>query len=109
VQLGHYPGNICPNPHRAFNDEFVVIDSHGIHCVALDFCNCSTAKSHSQQLLRASWFPSTSDNPRTAATFRVLQQYHLLSLESKVSAYGFYHSLARRSDNTGLMPAKVRC
>ncbi|KAG1853668.1 hypothetical protein F4604DRAFT_1686257 [Suillus subluteus] len=47
----------------------------------------------------------TSD-PKTAAMFRVLEQYHLLFFESKVSAYEFYHSLRRMSDNTSLLPIK---
>jgi hypothetical protein len=60
-----------------------------------------------QQLLRMSLFPSTTSDPKTAATFRVLEQYHLLSFESKTSAYEFYHALHRMSDNTGLLLIKV--
>jgi hypothetical protein len=54
------------------------------------------------------FFPASSDKPRTAATFNLLEEFHLLSLESKVSAYEFYNALSRRSDNTGLAPPKVR-
>ncbi|KAG0698889.1 hypothetical protein DFH29DRAFT_1016887 [Suillus ampliporus] len=106
IQLGHPTGQRCLTPRRAFNDDFVIVDSHGIHEVSLDFCDCATAESHFQQLLRISWFPSTTLDPKTAATFRVLEQYHLLSFESKVSAYEFYHSLRQMSDNTGLLPIK---
>ncbi|KIK33179.1 hypothetical protein CY34DRAFT_100061, partial [Suillus luteus UH-Slu-Lm8-n1] len=95
IQLGHPTGQRCLTPRRAFNDDFVVVDSHGIHEVSLDFCDCATAESHFQQLLQISWFPSTTSDPKTAVTFRVLEQYHLLSFESKVSAYEFYHSLRR--------------
>lgn len=107
IQLGHTTGQACLNPRRAFNDDFVVIDTHGIHEVSLDFCNCATAESHVQQLLRISWFPSTTSDPKTAATFRVLEQYHILSFESKVSMYEFYNALRRMSNNTGLVPVKV--
>ena len=48
------------------------------------------------------WFPSTSVNPRSAVTFRLLEEFQLLSFESKVSAYKFYQALACRQDNTGL-------
>lgn len=106
-QLGHRAAEPCSNPAPAHGDEFVVIDSRGIHQMLLDFCNCETAASHVEQLLRASFFPATSTQPRTAATFRVLEQYHLLSLESKVSAYQFYSSLAKLEDNTGLRQVKV--
>ncbi|KAG1885253.1 hypothetical protein F4604DRAFT_1878622 [Suillus subluteus] len=108
IQLGHTTGQICLNPRRAFNDDFVVVDTHGIHEVSLDFCNCATAQSHIQQLLQISWFPSTTSDPKTAATFRVLEHYHLLSFESKVSAFEFYNALSRMSDNTGLLPIKDR-
>ncbi|KAG2028869.1 hypothetical protein BDR03DRAFT_882493 [Suillus americanus] len=108
IQLGHTTGQKCLNPQRAFNDDFVVVDTRGIHEVALDFCNCATAESHMQQLLRISWFPSTTSDPKTAATFSVLEQYHLLSFESKISTYEFYHALRRMSNNTGLLPVKDR-
>lgn len=83
------------------------MDSHGIHEVFLDFCDCADAIAHVQQLLRVSWFPSTTADPKTAATFRLLEEFHLLSFESKVSAYEFYNALVRRTDNTGLVPPKV--
>jgi hypothetical protein len=107
IQLGHAAGQVCLNPRRAFNDDFVVIDTHGIHEVSLDFCDCATAKSYVQQLLKITWFPSTTSDPKTAATFHVLKQYHLLSFESKVSTFEFYHALRQMSDNTGLLPVKV--
>ncbi|KAG1789966.1 uncharacterized protein HD556DRAFT_1433521 [Suillus plorans] len=107
IQLGHAIGESCILPRRAFNDDFVLIDANGIHEIGLDFCGSMTSQTHTKQLLRAGWFPSTSTNPRTAATFRVLHHYHILSFESKASAYEFYHSLVRLTDNTGLIRRKV--
>ncbi|KAG1823160.1 hypothetical protein DFJ58DRAFT_720087 [Suillus subalutaceus] len=108
IQLSHALGHTCPNPRRAFNDDFIIIDSHGVHEVSLDFCDCTLATTHVQQLLRMSLFPSTTADPKTAATFHLLEEFHLLSLESKVSAYEFYYALMRRSDNTGISPIKDR-
>ncbi|KAG2111751.1 hypothetical protein DEU56DRAFT_935828 [Suillus clintonianus] len=108
IQLGHALNEKCPNPRQAFNDNFVVIDSYGIHEVLVDFCACAKGDSHIQQLLRMSWFPSTTADPKTAATFRVLDEFHLLSFESKVSAYEFYSALMRGTDNTGLTRVKDR-
>ncbi|KAJ7116908.1 hypothetical protein C8R44DRAFT_879439 [Mycena epipterygia] len=48
---------------------------------------------------------ATTMNPRSAASFNVLRRFHLLSFESKCSAYEFYYSLARETDNTGLNEA----
>ncbi|KAG1800908.1 uncharacterized protein HD556DRAFT_1430245 [Suillus plorans] len=75
---------------------------------SLDFCECTTAQICYKQLLHARLYPATTTDPRTAATFGVLEHYHLLSFELKVSTYKFYHNLARRSDNTGLTPIKDR-
>ncbi|KAG2359746.1 hypothetical protein BDR07DRAFT_1452251 [Suillus spraguei] len=64
-------------------DDFVVIDVHGTHEVALNFCSCANAPSHYRQLLCGCFFPSISTDPRSAATFAVLEHFHLLSFESK--------------------------
>ena len=107
VQLGHPIGERCCNPRSAPKDEFIVLHSNGIHIIGLSFCGCETAETYSRQLLHVRWFLATSDKPRTAATFRVLEDFHLLSLESKLSCYEFYSALSCRSDNTGLNPSKV--
>jgi hypothetical protein len=107
VQLGHFAGDSCLLPERAFNDDFTLIDTNGIHTIGLDFCGCETAQTRTKQLLRAAWFLATTVDPRTAATFRILEQYHLLSFESKASGYEFYQSIARLTDNTGLRVQKV--
>ncbi|KAG1826541.1 hypothetical protein EV424DRAFT_1471591 [Suillus variegatus] len=108
VQLGHHPGEKCYNPEPATADDFVVIDVHSIHEIGLDFCGCETVQVHYKQLLRAQWFPSSVSNPQTAATFALMEFFHLLSFESKVSAYEFYHSIARRTDNTSITPIRDR-
>ncbi|KAG1837469.1 hypothetical protein C8R48DRAFT_751632 [Suillus tomentosus] len=108
VQLGHRTGERCLLPERAFNDDFTLIDTNGIHAIALDFCGCEKAQTHAKQILRTAWFPVTTSAPRTAATFRILELYHLLSFEAKVSGYQFYHTIARLTDNTGLRPRKNR-
>lgn len=107
VQLGHPPGSTCYNGKMAPGDDFVVIDTNGIHQIGLDFCGCEQAQTHYKQLLRSRWFPATTSEPRTAATFGVLKAFHLLSLESKASAYEYYNSLTRLTDNTGLMESRV--
>ncbi|TFK78062.1 hypothetical protein K466DRAFT_446088, partial [Polyporus arcularius HHB13444] len=54
------------------------------------------------------WFPATSVNPKTAATFGLLEMFHTLSGQSKLSAFEYYAALARRTDNTGTCPPKDR-
>ncbi|KAJ7108379.1 hypothetical protein C8R43DRAFT_1091876 [Mycena crocata] len=109
IQLGHWVGrHFCLLPERAPGDDFVIIDEHGVHRVLLDFCGCGKGGAHTTQLMMARLYPATVVSPRTAATFNVLDRYQFLSYESKCSAYEFYHSLARESDNTGLNPAPDR-
>ncbi|TFK78942.1 hypothetical protein K466DRAFT_506453, partial [Polyporus arcularius HHB13444] len=108
IQLGHRPGDKCYSPSPAFGDAFVIMDLHGIHEVGLDFCACARAAPATSQLLRHRLYPATSTDPRTAATFRLLETFHLLSAQSKVSAFEFYSTLARRTDNTGTEPPKDR-
>ncbi|KAG2746814.1 hypothetical protein P692DRAFT_20738788, partial [Suillus brevipes Sb2] len=108
IQLGHNSGDKCYNPVPSTGEDFIVIGLDGIHEIALDFCGCASAQVRYKQLLRVRWYPATISEPRTAATFTVLQNFHLLSFESKVSAYEFYHSLARRTDNSGLSKIKDR-
>ncbi|KAF7373659.1 hypothetical protein MSAN_00576700 [Mycena sanguinolenta] len=81
------------------NDDFVIIDNSGVHSVHLDYCNCGLSGHPTVQLLRAGFWAATTTNPRTAATFAVLRQYHLLSFEAKCATLEFYQSLARATDN----------
>ncbi|KAF7368058.1 CxC2 domain-containing protein [Mycena sanguinolenta] len=103
IQLGHWHGSvtdrICPLPLTAPHDDFVIIDTSGVHPVHLDYCNCGLGGHPTVQLLRARLWAATTTNPQTAATFSVLRRYHLLSFEAKCAALEFYQSLARESDN----------
>ncbi|KAJ7897598.1 hypothetical protein B0H14DRAFT_3589450 [Mycena olivaceomarginata] len=104
IQLGHWHDlhRVCPVPTPATNDDFVIVDIHGVLEVGLDYCGCGQGGHPTVQLLRAQLWPATTTSPKTAATFAVLRQYHLLSFESKCSALEFYQSLARQTDNLGL-------
>jgi hypothetical protein len=107
IQLGHPVGETCILPNPAFGDSFVVIDSHGIHEVGLDYCGCGKGGIMIQQLLRYHLYPATVQNPASAATFRVLRHFQLLNFESKCSVYEYIQTLVRESDNTGLISIKV--
>lgn len=107
VQLGHAIGDSCLRP--ADNSRsMVVIDIDGIHEVSVNFCGCHRAEAQYIQLLRTRWFPATVDLPRTAVTFRALNHFQMLTFMSKVSAYEYYHTLSRLTDNTGVHPPPDR-
>jgi CxC2 like cysteine cluster associated with KDZ transposases len=47
------------------------------------------------------------EDPHTAFTFQVLNAYHLLSLQGKISREDYYLSISHHTDNTGLDPPKA--
>ncbi|KAJ3505872.1 hypothetical protein NMY22_g17430 [Coprinellus aureogranulatus] len=58
------PDEDCSKPKQAYNDDFVVIDTTGIHEVGLDSCACGKAPMvQSVQLLRYRLYPSTNKSP----------------------------------------------
>ncbi|KAK0466634.1 hypothetical protein IW261DRAFT_1553911 [Armillaria novae-zelandiae] len=99
-QVRHLIGEICPHPRPAFGNHFTIIDTNGIHDVALDFCSCMREHPLAAQLQRAWLFPATGIEPRTAVTTAALEQFQMLTFMGKISAYEYYYSLARLTDNT---------
>lgn len=106
VYLGHQ-GKPCPFPGRVV-DNFTVVHTNGIHTVKVQLCACHGKHLETKfQLLRCSWLPASTGDPRTAFTFVVLNSYHLLSLQGKISREDYYLSISRHTDNTGLDPPKA--
>ncbi|KAJ7585741.1 hypothetical protein C8J56DRAFT_1053045 [Mycena floridula] len=103
VQLGHGGNETC-SAWKELVTRFTVIDMNGIHTIAVDFCQCYQGKTTGeeyQQLLRNEWFPATHLYPKTAATFRCIEQFHILTLTGKVMPFNYYTGLQRLTDNTG--------
>ena len=108
IQLGHPIGEKCLNPERAADDDFTVINAHGIQSVRIDFCGCGkSSQDHVIQLLRARLFPATIKYPKTAATFDCLETFEKLSYVSKISAFEFYQTASRLTDDTGTKTPKA--
>ena len=112
IQLGHADGSYCSNPVPP-RQGFCVVDTNGHHTVAIRFCRCNrTAESGSpmQQLLRRDLYSATHLEPHTAFTFRLMEHYHIQSLQGKISMYDYYESLERMADNTGThrVPARYK-
>lgn len=107
IQPGHGVGEHCINSIPTAGDDFVILDCNGIHQVALDYCGCTSAKDSTIQLLCAKLYPATIQAPKITATFNLLKFFHLLTFESKASAFELYHTLARKTDNTGIHRIQV--
>ncbi|KAI0691764.1 hypothetical protein BC835DRAFT_1256150, partial [Cytidiella melzeri] len=104
IQVGHPPYERCAHPQPALRS-FLVMHTNGLHPVTLLFCQCQQAHqagTRYQQLLRAELFPSTVQDPTICCTFRMMEQFHMLTLQSKITAYDYYTTLSKLTDNVGL-------
>ncbi len=103
IQVGH-PSGTCPNPSPS-RRPLLVGDLNGLHFLTVDYCGCMHGGSPDRQdyqLLRHRIFPVTLREPRTAFTFNMLELFHELTLQGKTTAYDFYRSVERRTDNLTL-------
>jgi hypothetical protein len=108
VQLGHLDGSQCENPIHG-PSRFFVLHTNGIHCISLMYCSCrqsistSTGLFHQkwEQIMRARWFPGTHSRPKTACTFQMLEQFHMLTLCGKITAFDYYKGLEKITSNIG--------
>ncbi|KIJ31208.1 hypothetical protein M422DRAFT_186299 [Sphaerobolus stellatus SS14] len=89
VSLGH-SGALCPNPQKHIS-KFCVMDTTGFHF-----------------LLKVGWYPMTVHRPRSAVTFTLLRHFDLLRMQAKVSAFDFYNTLVRTTNNSHPNPVKNR-
>ena len=99
IQLNHL-GLKCANPEPC-HSKFTVLHTNGIHEVAFDYCNCRPL-SKFRQLLRRGLYPSSQENPRSCATFTLLEQLHMVNLTTKCSTYDFYRALEKLTNNRGI-------
>ncbi|KAF7797969.1 hypothetical protein EIP86_009176 [Pleurotus ostreatoroseus] len=95
VQLGHGGRGVCL---KHVSRTLVVIHSNGVHKVNARFCDCQVELPRRVQLMRQGWWPATSTDPRTCATFDVLRRFHHLNLQCHTNAYDFYQSLENMTD-----------
>ncbi|KAJ8497199.1 hypothetical protein ONZ45_g12161 [Pleurotus djamor] len=99
VQLGHSTSP-CPLASDIRRD-FLLIDTSGHHLINLRFCGCSTVDEHIQ-LLRSRWYPASTTRPRTVFTYNYLNAFHILNLQSKLSAYDYAIAIQRQTDPSGV-------
>jgi len=93
-QLGF--GSSTGSQNDKFGDPVItVIDRSGVHEIKVRWCCCLNAAERDMQLMAAGLFPATFRNPKTAFTFRVLEEFHLDNLECKTTPSQFFSRLRR--------------
>ena len=89
-------GSSKPGQNEKDGDPIIaVIDRSGIHEIGVRWCCCPNAPERDMQLMAAGLFPATFRNPKTAFTFRVLEEFHLDNLECKTTPNQFFSRLRR--------------
>jgi hypothetical protein len=78
----------------------VIIDTEAIHTVRIRYCACdqSDHANNLEQLLRNGWYPATTVDPATCATFAALELYRLLNVVGNINVHDFVPSLERNTD-----------
>ncbi|KAH9011246.1 hypothetical protein EDB84DRAFT_1445273, partial [Lactarius hengduanensis] len=87
------------NRDKEGNQIITVIDRSGIHEIGVSWCCCPEAPERDMQLMTAGLFPATFHNPKTAFTFRVLEDFHLDNLECKTTPSQFFSRLWRLTND----------
>jgi hypothetical protein len=93
------------------NPVITIIDRSGVHEIGVRWCCCPEADERDMQLMAAGLFPATFRNPRTAFTFRVLEEFHLGNLECKTTPSQFTSRLRRLTSDEfpNTVPVRQAC
>ncbi|KAJ6501536.1 hypothetical protein C8R47DRAFT_1211112 [Mycena vitilis] len=109
-QLGH-GGHKCPHP-APTTRTMVVMDTDYIHTVEYRYCACdkSDHASNLKQLLRNGWYPATTVDPATCATFAALELFRLLNVVGNINVHDFVGTLERLTNatETGSVPDRYK-
>ncbi|KAJ7819725.1 hypothetical protein B0H13DRAFT_1661205 [Mycena leptocephala] len=96
-QLGHH-GFPCQFP--GARRSMVVMDVTGIHTIEFQYCGCdkATQTNNLGQLLGNAWYPATTVDPETCATFQCLEAFRLLNVVGNVTAHDYVGTLEWLTD-----------
>lgn len=101
VYFGH-DGECCPRSSAA--TKLTVVDITGVHSLRICWCRCQL-REDPLQLLSARLYPASMSCPRTAFTFRLLDDFLLSNKISGCPAQSYYDRVRRLTDSA--FPNKV--
>jgi len=87
------------------NPLLAVVSTTGISEVEILYCICPDAMPQHEQLLQAGLFPSSFEEPETAFTFSVLDDFLVDNLECKTTAQQYFSKL--QSITNRMFPFRV--
>ena len=94
------------------NPWLTVIDTTGIHQIQVRYCRCTESSLIPEylHLLKLGLYPASISQPRTVFTFRALDDYDVLNLETKASPQRYLAKLQRQTTSlfTDALPDRYR-
>ena len=100
ICLGHYSHPCLNAPLGSTGHLTVIINTNNIHNIKVLYCCCASAPAEPFQLTPAGLFPSTIDQPKTAFTFTILDDFDVHALVSKKFAYDHFIALSKHTNGT---------
>ncbi|KAK1224325.1 hypothetical protein PQX77_012776 [Marasmius sp. AFHP31] len=105
IPLGH-DGETCPHPTQP--QYLIIADTNGVHATRVSYCGCEEGEKYDKwtRLFKHDLFPSTTLDPQSCFTFRMLRHYDIFTLQAKITPYDYMKSVRRLTDNvfTGNVP-----
>lgn len=98
LSAGH-GGKRCESQSPEYRHELRIVDVNGVFKYEIYECRCPGAPDFPLQLLELRLFPATYERPRTAVTFRALENAQLHSFAGKESVWDYYDVIQRETDN----------
>lgn len=113
MQLGHEDDDWNTCDRATAPREMTVVHSRGVEKMKMRFCHCIASgkmvpKSDTEQLLDRDLFPGSWKHPQSVYAMQTLKDYHLLALQSQLTAGDYMKFLARSTDNVAPDRVAVR-
>lgn len=102
--IGH-EGGLCVTNHSPAR-AMVFLHEHGVMDMPVKFCECLTAESEAEQLIRHGCWPATWKSPHTAITLATMATFHGLELQGQLNVHDYIRFLRRMTD--GVEPDSVK-
>jgi hypothetical protein len=104
VQLNHSTATSCKSL-ALFTRGFIEVDVTGQHQVRIAYCECKTHEARNgrvDQIFCQHWIPAMWNTPWTAFTFKLLNSFRILNLQSKSNLFDFYQTICCQTNNGNL-------
>ena len=86
-------------PYLEGGNVIIFVDTSGVHRLRVHYCRCPNAKHADRQFVEMGFLPASVMKPKTAFTFRVLDDFRLTNLECNTAGTSYWHKIVRKTSN----------